>query len=320
MTDPVLAALSDRLQTRGVTDVTPLAGGASSLTYRARYAGHPIVVKMAPPGHAPVAHRDVLRQARMIAALSKTDVPVPDLLWCDAGDPPDVPPLFAMSMIEGESFEPLFDIQDSADPVVTQRYSSAAWAMAQLHRLSPESLGCADEPVGTAASEIDRWSATLNTVDPQLAPGWAGVRDALRANRPGPVEPSVVHGDFRLGNLLAVGSQITAVIDWEIWSIGDPRIDAGWFLINSDPTTYRRKTPYDDMVPGVADLATAYTQARGVPVDDLDYFRALACFKSTATWSLIVKHNRRKPAPRPELEAMAPVLPALLAQANALLG
>ncbi len=51
--------------------------------------------------------------------------------------------------------------------------------------------------------------------------------------------PAVVHGDFRLGNLLAVDERITAVIDWEIWSVGDPRIDLGWFLVNADPETYR---------------------------------------------------------------------------------
>ena len=256
----------------------------------------------------------------MITALSTTDVPVPEILWCDEGDPPEVPPLFAMSMIDGESFEPLFDIQEGADPVVAQRYSNALRAMALLHRLPSADLGCAHEPTGDAASEIERWTATLSTVDPQLAPGWTDVRDALRANLPEPATPSVVHGDFRLGNLLAVGAEVTAIIDWEIWSIGDPRIDAGWFLINSDPATYRRTTPYDDLVPSIGELAAAYTQARDVPVHDLDYFRALACFKSTATWSLIVKHNRRKPAPRPEIEAMAPVLPHLLHQARTLLG
>jgi hypothetical protein len=57
-----------------------------------------------------------------------------------------------------------------------------------------------------------------------------------------------------------------------------------------------------------------------VPVHELDWFCALACFKSTATWSLIVKHNRRRSRPDPELESMAPVLPQLLAQAGELLG
>ncbi|CAJ1495688.1 phosphotransferase family protein [[Mycobacterium] holstebronense] len=321
MTDAVLTALRRRLASRGVTDLVPLAGGASSLTYRGSQDGRPVVVKMAPPGRAPVAHRDVLRQARIIAALSGSDVPVPQLLWCDAGDPPGVPPLFAMTLVAGESFEPLFDATDApADPAVAQRYYAAAGTMARLHRLDPAALGCTDEPIGDAASEIERWSATLATVDPELAPGWRDVGEALRARLPAPAASAVVHGDFRLGNLLAVGSEITAVIDWEIWSIGDPRIDAGWFLINSDPQTYRRDTRYAGDCPGIGELADCYIAARGTDVAELEYFKALACFKSAATWSLIVKHNRRASAPRAELEAMAAAVPGLLTRAQDLLG
>jgi aminoglycoside phosphotransferase (APT) family kinase protein len=320
VTDAVLTALRRRLASRGVTDVAPLTGGASSLTYRGSQDGRPVVVKMAPPGRAPVAHRDVLRQARMIAALSGSDVPVPQLLWCDDGAPPEVPPLFAMTLVAGESFEPLFDAPAAVvDNAVAPRYCHAAQVMARLHRLDSDSLGFGDEPVGDAASEIERWSATLTTVDPELAPGWREVGDALRAGLPAPVAPAVVHGDFRLGNLLAVGTEITAVIDWEIWSVGDPRIDAGWFLINSDPQTYRRETPYAGRCPGVDELADCYIRVSGIDGTDLRYFMALACFKSTATWSLIVKHNRRSSAPRAELEAMAAALPGLLNRARTLL-
>lgn len=320
MIDTALTALRRRLAPRGVTDLQPLAGGASSLTYRGNQDGRPVVVKSAPPGRAPVAHRDVLRQAVMIAALFDTDVPVPQLLWCDDGVPPEVPPLFAMASVDGEAFEPLFDACDSGpDPAVTRRYVKAAQVLARLHRLDPSVLGCGDEPAGGAATEIERWSATLRTVDPELAPGWQDIGDALRVGLPGPVAPAVVHGDFRLGNLLAVGAEITAVIDWEIWSIGDSRVDVGWFLINSDPHTYRRATRYAGGCPAVDELADCYTRARGTDVADLRYFMALACFKSTATWSLIVKHNRRRLAPRPDLEAMAPELPRLLQRARDLL-
>ena len=54
-------------------------------------------------------------------------------------------------------------------------------------------------------------------------------------------------------------------------------------------------------------------------VSDVAWFMALACFKSAATWGLIVKHNRRRPTPLPDVEAMAPVLPQLLARARTLL-
>lgn len=311
-------ALRRRLAGAGVADVAPLAGGASSLTFAGTREGRRVVVKVAPPGVAPVAHRDVLRQARVIKALATTGVPVPEVLWEDAGDPPGTPPLYVMTHVEGECVEPLFDDFPPASDLC-DRYRNACRVMAALHRLAPSDLGLGDEPVVDPVAEVHRWSATLATVDPALAPGWPRVRDALRDCAPSAMAPSVVHGDFRLGNLLAAGSRVNAVIDWEIWSIGDPRIDAGWFFINCDPGTYRRVAAPDGMVPPIAELAELYRSELGCEVSDLAWFMALACFKSAATWSLIVKHNRRRAAPRAELEAMAGVLPRLLDRAGSAL-
>ena len=92
-----------------VTNVAPLAGGASSLTFRGERDGRTVVIKVAPPGVEPVAHRDVLRQARVMKALAGSRVPVPEVLWEDAGSPPDTPPLFVMTHVEGDCSEPLFD-------------------------------------------------------------------------------------------------------------------------------------------------------------------------------------------------------------------
>ncbi|KKC05921.1 phosphotransferase family protein [Mycobacterium nebraskense] len=310
--------LRRRLDVAGVTGVAPLAGGASSLTFKGVLDGRPVVIKVAPPGIEPVAHRDVLRQARIIKALAGTRVPVPEVLWEDPGDPPHTPPLFVMSHVEGDCVEPLFD-GCAGSPGLPERYRNACRAMAALHSLSPSELGLGGEPIVDAAAEVRRWSETLQTVDAALVPDWPGVRDALLGCAPTAMRPSVVHGDFRLGNLLAAGSRISAVIDWEIWSVGDPRIDAGWFLINCDPDTYRRVPGSAGMVPPVARLAEIYQEELGREVTDLAWFRALACFKSAATWSLIVKHNRRRRTPRAGLEAMAATLPGLLDRARSLL-
>ncbi len=93
----------------------------------------------------------------------------------------------------------------------------------------------------------------------------------------------------------------------------------GWFLINADPRTYRRTTRYAGMTPTPSELAAEYVAARGSDVPDLDWFQGLACFKSAATWSLIVKHNRRREEPDRSLEAMATALPGLLSRAADLL-
>jgi aminoglycoside phosphotransferase (APT) family kinase protein len=321
LTDPLLVQLAKRLSSRDVSALHSLAGGASSLTYAGQRGNQPVVIKVAPPGVPPIAHRDVLRQARIIRALSPTPVPVPEVFFEDPGDPPDVPPLFAMSFLDAISCEPLFDDTDGGpEAIVAKRFQNAAATLAQLHRLEPSAIGLASEPVTALRDEIERWCRTLETIDAKLVPGWREVATALRFSAPPPLPPAVVHGDFRLGNLLAEQSHITAVIDWEIWSVGDPRVDVGWFLINCDPRTYRRPTRYAASVPPVDELATIYRQAMGSEVPELDWFRALACFKSAATWSLIVKHNRRRSEPNPELEAMASVLPHLLARAGELLG
>jgi aminoglycoside phosphotransferase (APT) family kinase protein len=308
--------LTARVATAGITGLRPLPGGASSLTYAGTQNGAPVVVKVAPPGIAPTLNRDVLRQARIIRALGPTAVPVPEVWWEDPGNPPDVPPLFVMTFLDGASVEPLFDL-DTADEdpaAVAERLRDAARVLAALHRVDPAAAGLGSEPVITLADEVARWSRLLETVDPALVPDWQGVAGALRSSMPESWSAAVCHGDFRLGNLLATGQRITAVIDWEIWSAGDPRVDAGWFLINSDAATYRRATAYAGTTPAPSELAEIYAGVLGRPVPDLTWFQGLACFKSAATWSLIVKHNRRRSAPDPDVEAMAIAVPTLLAR------
>jgi aminoglycoside phosphotransferase (APT) family kinase protein len=308
-----LDELRRRLAGADVTDVTPLAGGASSLTFRGVLDGRGVVIKVAPPGVEPVAHRDVLRQARIIKALAATPVPVPEVLWEDPGNPP----LFVLSHVEGDCVEPLFD-SCAPTPDLVERYRNACRTMAALHSLSPLELGLGDEPVVDPTAEVHRWCDTLQTVDAALVPDWEGVRDALLHCAPPAIGPAIVHGDFRLGNLMAVGARINAVIDWEIWSVGDPRIDAGWFLINSDPDTYQRVPASAHLAPPTSELAQIYQRELRAEVGDLAWFSALACFKSAATWSLIVKHNRRRRSPRTALEAMVPTLPRLLARARSM--
>jgi aminoglycoside phosphotransferase (APT) family kinase protein len=241
------------------------------------------------------------------------------VLWEDAGDPPDEPPLFVMSFIEGASLEPLFDRHgDDPEMVVGERMRDAARTLGILHALAPASLGLGAEPVVGPGAEVDRWCQLLETVDPALAPGWSDVASLLRRHEPVAMPAAVVHGDFRLGNLLAVGATVTAVIDWEIWSVSDPRIDVGWFLANADPATYQRPTRCAAAVPSLGELLDVYAGAFGRELADMAWFQALACFKSTATWSLIVKHNRRRDPPDPDVEAMAAVLPHLLARADEL--
>jgi aminoglycoside phosphotransferase (APT) family kinase protein len=317
-----------------VQRVVPLPGGASSLTFAADLVedgnATPIVVKVAPPGLEPVRNRDVLRQARVLRILGGAgSVPVPAVLFEDAGDPPAVPPLFAMTRVTGDSVEPLFDTapepldrgtepQATPDEMVTARAHHAATVLATLQRADAHlEPALAAEPVVDAATEVERWAAALGTVDPPFAPGWEACHRALATQVPRAMGPVVTHGDYRLGNMLGRGPRIEAVIDWEIWSVGDPRLDLAWFRLNADPDAYRRSTPLGAAMPGPDALLRSYELGGGGPADDLDWFDALAWFKAVATWSLILKRSRGGDS---EFADVAAALPGLLAGATRRLG
>ncbi|MGD9797459.1 MAG: phosphotransferase, partial [Acidimicrobiia bacterium] len=117
--------------------------------------------------------------------------------------------------------------------------------------------------------------------------------ERLLATVPAAEPSALLHGDFRTGNVLAEEDHVTAVIDWEIWSRSDPRIDLAWFLVFVEDE--RRESPPG--TPSVDELLETYVAARGAPVADLDWFRALVRYKQTATGAFITRNARRRGAP-----------------------
>jgi aminoglycoside phosphotransferase (APT) family kinase protein len=280
-----------------VSGLRRLAGGASSLTYLAGFGGAPerrAVVKVAPSGLAATRNRDMLRQARVLEALDGiAGLRVPRVLFTDAGDK-RAGQLVAMSFCAGESCEPNIDDQAPAATAAELRGRSvhAARMLAVTHGAAAD-LVAAEEPVPLDA-EIGRWDRALATLPADFGLDWAGVSAGLRAAIPAAVAPRLTHGDYRLGNLLCVGSEVTAVIDWEIWAAADPRTDLGWFLLTMDPELHPAAVRAAAGVPGRSELLREYAGAGGVTVADADWFIALALYKFTATTGLIAKHAARR--------------------------
>src|SRR5579862_5419925 len=169
--ETLLAQLRERVGRR-VTDwrsgarvlgISPLTGGTSSLTFLVELAGvapeeTPVVLKVAPPGLAPVRNRDVLRQAWLQRAIQGNHRPLaPDVLFDDPGDPPDVPPFMAMNLVAGECVEPVLseEAERPAPAVVRARFFDAVQVLARLHAIVPAEVGLADEPVMGLADEVD---------------------------------------------------------------------------------------------------------------------------------------------------------------------
>lgn len=328
MSDQPHADLMDQLRPRAtaaaqawqpgveVTDVRPLTGGTSSLTFVATVTGghEPFVLKVAPPGLPPVKNRDVLRQGKLMRGLhGRPGVVVPEVLFECEAESLEVPPFVAMSFVQGECLEPI--LEKDRRPEMFDEYRArafdAARVLAAMHRVDPGEAGLGDEPVVTPDDEIQRWYNAFETLPDDLRGDYKTAARVLRDTMPEGTRPVVNHGDYRLGNTLCKDGCVTAVIDWEIWSVGDPRVDTTWFTYFTDeaghPSNWNASGPSG--MPTQQELLDCYADAGGGTLDRLDWFHGLTRYKEAAATALLVKRARKLAADGGEM--MARIIPAL---------
>lgn len=316
-----------------------LEGGVSSLTFASVLRGAdgtelPIVLKVAPPGLRPVRNRDVLRQARILNGLDGLEgFPVPSVVLEADGDPP----LFAMELRPGDSYEPLLDVSD-APPTpqdAAERMRVAARALARFHRPRPTDLGFGAEPVIGLAEELLRWERLFETTDDDLAEGQRDLFQRLDRAVPAAMRPTLQHGDYRSANMLFVGPRLEAVIDWEIWSVGDPRFDLCWLLMHTDPPQVfnEDRSPADHLAgtqcPSAFELLAEYVETRRAEgaeqaelervTADLDWFLGVCIYKTASTIAAIVKRERKSPQPKERMLVAARHLGSILQAGHTML-
>ncbi|AFR51035.1 phosphotransferase family protein [Gordonia sp. KTR9] len=287
-TPPLQQRVSTRLRaTHGltVTSFATLPGGHSGLTYRVETDGGNFVVKAVPEGQRAIGRHDMMRQAAILSALADTDVPVPRVVEID----PEEPAWFAMELVAGESLEPVLDNPPVRPDLAAARMVRAAEILPRLHAVDHRRIPGAGE-VLSPADELRRWTRTLRAVPPELVDGGEKLLALLTDCIPEGVDPVLVHGDYRLGNIIAGGDEPVALIDWEIWSIGDPRVELGWFLVFADGTNFPGVGREVAGLPSAGDLVAAYTGTSGSGLPEMTWFDALGRLKMAA----IMGHNLRR--------------------------
>jgi aminoglycoside phosphotransferase (APT) family kinase protein len=125
--------------------------------------------------------------------------------------------------------------------------------------------------------------------------GYRECAKALSTTAPEPMAPALLHGDYRLGNMLCEAGEIRGIIDWEIWTVSDPRVDLSWFFFFLDEAKHPVVTHgQSSRMPTGAELLRVYEEVRGVRVSDLEWFHALTRYKEAAAMALIAKHARKR--------------------------
>jgi streptomycin 6-kinase len=297
-----------------VGPLEPLAGGHSGLTYTVAVGPDRHVVKAVPPAERPVGRNDMLRQAQVLRALAATTVPVPEVAVVDETQPA----WFAMTFVEGEAIEPVLDQHHLPADLVHVRMIEATRVLRRLHRLDPTMLDLGHPMPRRAADELQLWSRTMHAVPAELRPGAEDLLERLAAHVPDDLPPVLLHGDFRLGNVLCQDMRVAAVVDWEIWSVGDPRVDLGWFVLFADDRNFPSLGAAVPGMPAPADLLESYVDG-SPPLPAMDWFHALGRMKMAAIMGHNLRRHREGRIHDPDQERLPPTIAAMIRTARDLL-
>ncbi len=261
-----------------------IAGGRSNLTYVVSDGTRNWVVRRPPLGHVLATAHDMEREYRVITALRDTSVPVP-LTYALCRDPDVIgAPFYVMAKVDGIPYRTAKQIA-SLGPARTRAIAERMVdTLAVLHAVVPAAVGLAEfgRPEGFLARQVRRWKQQLDASRSRLIEGIDELHALLAAHPPDGASPAIVHGDYRLDNLLVgADDKIAAVVDWEMATLGDPLTDVGLLVV------YQRLGTLGDGpmacaapgYPSEAAVVSRYAERSGRDIADLGFYIALASFK-----------------------------------------
>ena len=275
-----------------VQDVVPLTGGTQNILLRFRFGNRHYVLRR-PPGHSVANGSETMRrEARILGALAGTDVPHPALLAACADEDVLGAAFYLMEPIDGFNATEALPPFHRADPGVRHRMGlSLVDGIVALGRVNAVEVGLAD--LGNSdnflARQPARWRGQLESY--AKYEGWPGARSIpgvaeigawLEANCPDTFRPGIMHGDYHLANVMyrPDSSDLAAIIDWELATLGDPLIDLGWLLATwpGADTQQRPVNPWDGF-PGADELIEHYRAGTDRDISALSWYKVLACYK-----------------------------------------
>ena len=254
--EEISAALEDLLG-RPVAELRRLTGGASRETWSFRAGDERLVLQRERAG-AVASGRSMETEAALLAAAAAAGVPVAEVVASGAGETPLGSGFMVARFVEGETIARRILRDDDYAVARAQLAAQCGRALAGVHAIDPSAV-----PGLERTDELARYREVLDGFgDPvpafELAFRW------LHDNRPERQGETVVHGDFRLGNLMVADDGLCAVVDWELAHLGDPMEDLGWLCVRA------WRFGGDGPVAGVGtydELFDAYAAASGRPVD-----------------------------------------------------
>jgi aminoglycoside phosphotransferase (APT) family kinase protein len=275
----------------GDVDLSPLGEGHSNVTYLVRRDGAEVVLRRPPRGPLPPSAHDVLREARVLSALTGR-ARVPAVLA--VGDDPAVigAPFYVMEKVEGhvvtKTIAPALDTPEDR----RRMGEDLVDALVEVHAVDWRAAGLDGfgKPTGYLERQLRRFLGLWEHNRTREIPAVESVGEWLRANLPESGPATVVHGDYRLGNTMmapAAPAHLVAIFDWEMATIGDPLADLGYmctlWVDRNDPTGNMfelSRVTREEGFPLREELIARYEERSGRSMTDIRWYRTLALWKS----------------------------------------
>ncbi|MGP9021724.1 phosphotransferase family protein [Streptomyces sp. BR1] len=261
-------------------------GGRSNLTYIVTDGTGQWVVRRPPLGHVLATAHDMKREHRVISALHPTAVPVPEPILLCEDESVLGSPFYVMEYVAGTPYR----TAEQLAPLGPERTRAAILGLVdtlvELHAVDPEAVGLGDfgRPEGFLDRQLRRWGKQLDASRNRDLPGIDELHAALGRALPNSPAPTVIHGDYRLDNVL-VGDddRIKAVLDWEMSTLGDPLTDLGLLVMYSAELRVK-DSPVSTTAgaaghPAPAELIERYAARSGRDTSAISWYTAFAWFK-----------------------------------------
>ncbi|MCY4369156.1 MAG: phosphotransferase family protein [bacterium] len=266
-----------------------IPGGNSNLTYRVQGRGDADLALRRPPlGNILESAHDMAREFRVISALHGTGVPVPRALGLCTDTEVNGAPFYVMDFVDGLV---LHDrgagerIPASRRPPVGR---SVIEVLATLHSLDPDEIGLGDlgRREGYLERQLHRWTRQFEASKQRELPIMDRVRTLLQDGVPRQERAGVVHGDYRLGNLIVAGGRVRAVVDWELCTLGDPLADLGYlandWIAPGEPTLWRSSAIQAGGFQNRRRLIEEYAELSTLDVSRIGYYQAFQSWRLAA--------------------------------------
>jgi aminoglycoside phosphotransferase (APT) family kinase protein len=327
--EPLEAFLDRHGIGEGRLEAERIGEGHSNFTFLVRRGDKRVVLRRPPRPPLPPSAHDVLREARLLRALESTDVRVPRVLA--VGDDESVlgVPFYVMEEMQGtvvtSDVPPALDTEEGRRRLCEELVD----ALVEVHAVDWRACGLEGygKPTGYLERQVRRFTGLWDYNKTREVPVVEEVRDWLADNLPESPESTIVHGDYRLGNVMVADeppARLVAIFDWELSTIGDPLADVGYLTVTwaqaDDPadTTFARLSAATRK-PGFMTrekLTARYEERSGRSVSRLNWYQALAMWKAAVFMEGNFKRYRLGASDDPYLALFDEGVPALAEKAR----